>query len=127
MLASLLLYFFSHFGNEYFSLMQLIPRFPWAGSWIVDTAEPDLIDYIQLYKRNTMKRGMFSIRLTNVGTLSLVAERRAFAMDCMGAMAHPSANSPGDRALLRPLLNCQKLSPSLDDALLALEGVVFAD
>ena len=97
----------------------------WA--WFVDTAEPDLIDYIQLYKRNTMKKGVFSIRLTNVGTLSLVAERHTFAMDSMGAMAHLSANSPGDRALLRPLLNCQKLSPSLDDTLLALEGVVFGD
>ena len=67
-----------------------------------------------------MKKGVSFIWPTNAGTLSLVAERHTFAMDSMGAMPHPPAHSPGDRALLRPFLNCQKLSPSLDDTLLAL-------
>ena len=77
-----------------------------------------------------MKKWMLLIRLrSNVGTLPLVFERHTFDMNSMGAMAHPSANTPSDRALLRlrPLLNCQKLSPSLDDTLLALERVMSAD
>ena len=74
-----------------------------------------------------MKKGMFSIRLSKVGMLSLVAERHTLDMNSMRAMAHLPAHSPGDRALLRPFLNCQKLSRSFDDALLALERVVFVD
>ena len=74
-----------------------------------------------------MKKGMSFIWPTNAGTLSLVAERHTFAMDSMGTMPHPSTHSPSNRALLRPFLNCQKLPPSLDDTLLALERVVFAD
>ena len=46
-------------------------------------------------------------------------------MDSMRSMPHPSTHPPGSRAPLRPFLNGQELSPSLDDPLLALERVVF--
>ena len=74
-----------------------------------------------------MKKGMSLIWPTNAGALSLVAERHTFAMDSMGSMPHPPAHSPSNRAVLRPFLNCQKLPPSLDDPLLALERVVSVD
>ena len=57
--------------------------------------------------------------------LSVVVEQHTFAMDPMRTMPHPSTHPPSSRAPLRPFLNGQELSPSLDDPLLALERVVF--
>ena len=74
-----------------------------------------------------MKKGMSFIWLTNAGTLSPVVERHTFAMESMGAMPSLFTHSSGNRALLRPFLNDQKLSPSLNNPLLALERVVFVD
>ena len=59
------------------------------------------------------------------GMLSVVAEGHTFATDPMRAMSHPPTRSLSSRALCRPFLNGQGLSPSLDDPLLALERVVF--
>ena len=70
-----------------------------------------------------MKKQRSFIWLTNADTLSLVAERHTFAMDSMGAMAHPPTHYPSNRALLRPFLNGQELPRSFDYPLLALERV----